>query len=146
MQITTRRHDAATDKSERYHVLVFAEAGFSKLTIYGNHRCGLDLDVIRRFGDEVNARDDLGTMWPIAPISAMPRRVVRDSTDADQVAHFVLEFWRPNAEVVRSSRVLIDLAGPELRPHARQGVTQALAQLEAGTKHHEVTEVVIVEE
>lgn len=66
-----------------WHKLVVAEAGFSMLSMYAGENAGISVETIRAFADQVNHRDEAGTLHPRAPVSAVPRRYFRDVTPAD---------------------------------------------------------------
>jgi hypothetical protein len=96
------------------HYLVVAEDGFSMLTKYGE-KAGLDRKTIRAFADTVNYRDACGSLHPKAPISAIPRRYLRncgDSPDEATVNAFKIElrnFLKANTEAIKASKIIIDL-------------------------------------
>jgi hypothetical protein len=111
------------------HFLVFAEVGFSMLDIY-TRRFELPGADLQRFVDEVNRRDEVGTLMPAAPISAIPRRAIRDSSDPGLVARFVAEFFAGVQEHGLAAPTLcINFATPSLGKHAREGLRAALEVL-----------------
>ncbi|RUQ35072.1 MAG: hypothetical protein EKK71_14030, partial [Candidatus Competibacteraceae bacterium] len=63
-------------KDSGFHVLTFAETGFAMLNIYGE-QFGLDRDTIEKFSRQVNNKDESGSLFPKAPISAIPRHFIR---------------------------------------------------------------------
>jgi hypothetical protein len=96
------------------HYLVVAEDGFSMLTQYGE-QAGLDRKTIKAFAAEVNRRDEGGSLYPQAPISAIPRRYLRDCGDNSDEAMVnalkteIQRFLKANAETTKASKIIIDL-------------------------------------
>ena len=78
MSITREHQDSTRESLNGWHILTVAEAGFSMLDVYGRHQNGLDIEVIRQFSDQVNQRDEAGSLHPKAPISALPSRFFRE--------------------------------------------------------------------
>lgn len=113
------------------HVVVFAEAGFSKLDVYGRDQAGLSLEELRSFAGEVNRRGEVGTLHPKAPISAIPRAAIRESSDPERVARFVTELLEALLAHGLAREVLyVDFATPRLAAHAREGTLAALSKWE----------------
>ncbi len=108
------------------HVLVFAEVGFSALSIYG-HAAGLETRDLARFAEAVNQRDETGTLLPRVPLSAVPRRAVREITAPSDLEPFVTELLEELASGRVAAQVLrIDFATPGLGALERAGVLSAL--------------------
>jgi hypothetical protein len=94
-------------KGSGYHVLTFAETGFAMLNIYGEE-FGLERNTIERFSQEVNRRDESGSLHPKAPISAVPRHLIRDDNDAETLADQIKEFLKANKNQIKANKLLID--------------------------------------
>ena len=123
-----------------FHVLTYAEDGFSPLDIHGQ-RFGVDREQIKSFAKAVNDREVVGTLHPLAPISAVPRKLVRDNHDAATLAASIKEFFRENRETIKAHRIVFDFRTP-LVP------TFAIAALKAvieGDVHSTLEEVLILE-
>ena len=122
---------SALDKiSHSSHYLVFAEIGFSALSVLAEQH-GIRHEVVAQFADEVNRRNEVGTLLPLgAPISAIPRAAIRESTDARAVAQHILDFFdgmgSNGADV---DKVIIDFCTPHLDIHAQAGIRAALEQI-----------------
>ena len=114
MKITRQEQDTTSQKWIGWHILTVGEAGFSMLDIYGRLQGGLDIDVIRNFADEINERDESGSLHPRAPISAIPRRFFRDQADSidpsvlDDFKRHISEFIEANRKTIQASRILVD--------------------------------------
>ena len=114
MNITREDQDSTPERWTGWHILTVAEAGFSMLDIYGRHQNGLDIEVIRQFADQVNERDEAGSIHPRAPISALPRRFFReqenslDPTVLNDFKRYLTEFLDTNQNTIRARRILVD--------------------------------------
>lgn len=93
--------------SGKYHVVTFAESYSSMLDIYSDYFV-IDRDTIEKIVREVNERDEVGSLYPKASISIIPRRYVRDLDNANALAVQLIEFLRVNREIIRSGKILFD--------------------------------------
>jgi hypothetical protein len=114
MKLTREQQDTTAERWAGWHILTVAEAGFSMLDIYGRHRHGLDIEVIRQFAAQVNHRDEAGSLHPKAPISAVPQRFFREQENledpsivADLKRH-IDEFLDVNETTIHAKRILVD--------------------------------------
>ncbi len=64
MRITRENQDSTRERWAGWHILTVAEAGFSMLDIYVRSQNGLDIEAIRQFADQVNERDEAGSLYP----------------------------------------------------------------------------------
>ncbi|MFP4582294.1 MAG: hypothetical protein ACLFN9_02830 [Desulfococcaceae bacterium] len=112
-----RLHQERLGKADQWsgwHILTVAEAGFSMLDIYGRHGHGLNTGTIHQFADQVNRRDEAGSLHPKAPVSALPRRFFREIPENEILNHIdefkrhVREFIEANRNVIRARRILVD--------------------------------------
>ena len=84
------------------------------LDIYGRHKHGLDIEIIRQFADKVNCKNEPGSLHPRTPISAFPRWLFRDieeseiSNHIDQFRSYLQQFIQANRTTIHASKVLID--------------------------------------
>ena len=114
MKITRQAQDTDSNQFKDWHKLVVAEAGFSMLDIYGRHKHGIDIQVIRQFADQVNRRNEPGSLHPKAPISALPRRYFREIDESeipnhiDQFRSDLRQFIQANSSTIHASKVLVD--------------------------------------
>jgi hypothetical protein len=97
-----------------WHILTVAEAGFSMLDIYGRRHHGLDIELIRKFADQVNEKDEAGSLHPLAPISAVPNRFFREQERSmtpeivNDLKRCISEFLVANQTSIHAKRILID--------------------------------------
>jgi hypothetical protein len=114
MRITRENQDSTRERWAGWHILTVAEAGFSMLDIYGRGQNGLEIEAIRQFADQVNERDEAGTLHPRAPISAIPRRFFReqensvDPTVLNDFKRQIAEFLSANQNIIHAQRILVD--------------------------------------
>jgi hypothetical protein len=101
------------------HVLTVAEAGFSMLDQYARFGHNVAVEDIRRFAARVNDADEAGSLFPVAPISAVPRKYLRGEADPAGVFRHAADFLKANAATMHACRILIDLrVGPDPVPRA----------------------------
>lgn len=114
MKLTRQEQNSDSATWRGWHILTVAEAGFSMLDIYGRHHNGISIEAIQQFADRVNQTDESGTLYPRAPISAVPRRFFRElssSHDPDVLNDFkrhIRDFLAANASTIHADRVLVD--------------------------------------
>jgi hypothetical protein len=133
-----------------YHILTFASHGFTMLTIYAQQEYNLSNEVIADFADAVNRRRDVGTLLPMAPISAIPRDVVMDQQSSEAVEPFIRDFWHANDEKIKAKKIILSFVMPHVKPHAKEAALKVLADIQAdmdadSASHFPVEEVVIPE-
>lgn len=113
MRILRRKQDT-TRQWKGWHILTVGEAGFSMLDIYGRKQYGLAIEVIRVFADRINESDESGSLYPRAPISAIPCRFFREqasSTDPsvlDDFKRHISDFIESNRKTIRATRIFVD--------------------------------------
>jgi hypothetical protein len=107
MEITETNEFNESVLEKKYHVLTFAETGFAMLNIYGK-QFGLDRDTIEEFSRQVNRKDESGSLYPKAPISAVPRRLIRDDNDSVALAGQIIDFLKANKQRIKASKLLFD--------------------------------------
>ena len=120
------------------------------MDIYGRHKHGLDIEVIREFADGINRRNEPGSLHPKAPVSALPRRYFREIEDSDIPNHIeefrrdFTEFIAANRQTIQAKQVLIDLhVSP--RPVAAQYLLAIEEILENQKDEAGIDEVVLFE-
>ena len=94
-------------KDSGHHVLTFAETGFAMLNGHGDE-FGLDRDVIEAFSEQVNSRNESGSLHPKAPISAVPRHYIRDNDNSDTLAEQIEDFLKANQSSIKARKLLFD--------------------------------------
>lgn len=147
MNITYKSWGGNSEKSSEWHVLTVAEDGFSMLTIYSKHH-NLDNRTISRFADHVNCQDMSGSLYPLAPISALPRRFFREQAEnkdpytLNEFQQHVIEFLTMNESTINAQKILIDFHVSSAPVPERY--TQATVELLHKLNQSLIQEVIII--
>lgn len=120
--IVYKTHADPQDYPPDLHILTFAEQGFAPLDIHGR-RLGVSRDRLSAFSDAVNQAGDVGSLYPEAPISAVPKSCIRDTADPEPLLSHLREFISANAERIRATSLLLDFSTPRLQPHVQAAIT-----------------------
>lgn len=123
-----------------YHVLTYAEEGFAPLNIHAEP-LGIDKWQLVAFADSVNQRFETGSLHPRAPISAVPRALVRDGKDAQALRLHIAEFLRANIQTMKASKIICDFRTPSVPAFVIVAIEAAMDDADASI----IEEVVIIE-
>ena len=107
MNITEVEETSDNMYSGDYHILTFAETGFAVLS-YCAEQFGLDKEFVEQFSEQVNETDETGSLHPEAPISAVPRHLIRENNDSDKLARYISEFLDVNQQHIKAKKLLFD--------------------------------------
>ena len=113
-----------------FHILTYAEEGFAPLNIHGEP-CGLSKEILVSFANEVNRRQESGSLHPQAPISAVPRGFIRELTDSASLSAQIVDFLRANHQTIHAKRLLCDFRTPDVAPHVVSAIENAMRSPEA---------------
>ena len=140
MNVLHVRQNAISPRRAEYHVLTIAELGFSQLNhhIRGAH---IPKKQLAAFVAAVNDRNETGTLYPAAAVSAVPQALIRELRDVDALRQGIEEFFRINEKSIHSKKVLVDFRTPSVRPSVVSAIYEALACPEAAF----IDELVIVD-
>ena len=97
----------------QYHVLTYAEEGFSPLNIHAEP-AGLTKTEIVAFAAMVNERGEAGSLHPRARISAIPRTLIRDAPDKIELQNQIVSFFHANSTVIKATRIAFDFRTPRV--------------------------------
>ncbi len=117
MKITTKNIDSDFEQWRGWHIIVIAKAliGHSALDFYARFMHGIDTETIHKFADQVNDQDKTATLYPAAPVSAVPVRYfmyteIVDIPDyVDDFKKNIREFIEQNRATIKARKILIDL-------------------------------------
>ena len=123
-----------------YHVLTYAEEGFSPLTIH-SEPMGINKDQQIAFCDRVNQRFETGSLYPRAAISAVPRALIRDSQDHNALASHITDFLKANMQTINATKIICDFGTPRVADFVVAAIEAAMKSPDASI----IEEVVIVE-
>jgi hypothetical protein len=115
MEITVITIDRFSPIDKGCHILTYAEEGFSPLSIY-SQSYNLDATVIKEFAEAVNQRDESGSLLPGAPISAIPRRLIREyGPEVEPALRDALkDFLKANRQHIHAKKIIIDFGTPHV--------------------------------
>jgi hypothetical protein len=114
MKISRKEQDYDFEQWRAWHVLTIAKDGLSALDIYGRGMHGVDTEIIQRFADQINQDDKAGSLYPKAPVSAIPWRYFGYIEEYDLPTHLddfrrhIKEFIELNRTKIHAKRILID--------------------------------------
>lgn len=125
-----------------YHILTYAETGDSILDSHAKN-FGVEVNMIEKFVEQANETDESGTLYPKAPISAIPRKYLRESNNVQELQKQIMEFLNANQQIMRSKRLLLDFrTGVEDNNFINEACHKALKSKFAGN----LEEVIIMKE
>ena len=139
MKISKSRENSVDQNWEGWHILTVAETGFSMLTAFAE-AAGCKGEDVYAFAERVNQTNEAGTLYPRAPISAVPCKYLREL--ADRVAAPVIEefkghiagFIKANESTIRASRILVELhmSSDPVPPHFVRATEEVFLNLKSG--------------
>ena len=141
MRILKRTQSELWPDRGAYHVLTYAEEGFSPLDIHGRP-VGITKDQQRAFCDKVNERFETGSLLPQAAISAVPRALIREGQDANALAKHIADFLKANIQTIKATKIICDFRTPNVAAFAVIAIEAAMNGADASL----IEEVVIVVE
>ena len=101
------------ETQEGWHILTVAESGFSMLSGYASEY-GIEGLALQEFEELVNRNNESGSLYPKAPISAVPCKYFRELSDSsdpsvlEEFATHILEFLTANSNTIKSENLAID--------------------------------------
>jgi hypothetical protein len=141
MNVSHASQNATWARRSEFHVLPYAEEGFAPLNIHTRDST-LSKDQLVQFAALVNDRNEVGSLYPSAAVSAVSRLVVRDLQDAQVLRQSIEEFFQANARTTRAKKVLIDFRAPGVPKFVTVAIHEAVACSDASI----VEEVVVVDD
>ena len=123
----------------RYHILTFAETGYAILNHFTDD-FNIDRQICESFSDAINQRDEASSLYPKAPISAVPRRYIRDMEDSAALANQIVDFLKANYTVIHAKKLYIDFRAC-VAPFVLEAIAKALESNYASN----LSEVIIVD-
>ena len=123
-----------------YHVLTYAEDGFSPLDIH-TRKYDLSLEVLKAFVKDSNQSDQVKTMLPFCNLSMIPRRFIRSPVGSLELHKKLLEFFDLNASKINASKFVFDFRTNELQRY----ILDAIFMLSTDKTLAYVDEIIIIE-
>lgn len=137
--IARTTQDAIWPRRKQFHVLTYAEDGLAPLSLHARDY-GIDSTTLSDFADDVNRLGEPGSLHPRAPVSAVPRAMVRAAEDPIALRDQIVAFLHANDATVHAKRLLFDFRTPGVAPFVLVAIEQAL-----GAAAPALDEVVVVE-
>lgn len=138
--LTVSQSDIWPRRAE-YHVLTYAEEGFAPLNIH-TRDSKLTKKQLAAFTTVVNNRNETGSLYPSAAVSAVPRALIRDLQNVSALRQHIEEFFRANAKSIHAKKLLLDFRTPSVQRFVVAAINEALACPEAAF----IDEIVIVDD
>ena len=140
MRSIRARQEDIWPRRHEFQVLTYAEEGFAPLNVHAEP-AGLTKEQLLVFVEQVNRRFETGSLHPRAPISAVPRALIRDMRDADLLRDHIAEFLRANVLTIRATKLVFDFRTPTVPRFVIDAIEAALLETSAA----DLEEVVILE-
>lgn len=123
-------YDALLLRQHDFHVLTYAEEGFAPLN---QHTKGTRItkEELVAFAETVNRLKNPGTLYPKAPISAVPRMLIRDRCDAQALCLSIIEFYQINASLIKAKKILLDFRTPNVETFVERAIELSLRSSDA---------------
>ena len=141
MRISYASQEAIWSRRSEFHVLTYAEEGFSPLNIHTRDST-LSKDQLVQFAALVNDRNEVGSLYPASALSAVPRTAIRDLKSVDALSHHIEQFFRVNSQNILAKKVLIDFRTPIVS----KLVIAAIQNVVACPDFASVDEIVVVDD
>lgn len=125
--------------SPEYHVLTYAETGFSPLSIH-TEKYHLAEEFIKEFISRSNDNDKICTMFTEYSLSVIPRRFIRKPTSTIELYSILLEFFELNTSKIKAKKFIFDFRTHELQKY----VLDAIYMLESNNTLGDVEEILII--
>lgn len=108
MKMSRKNMDSNFEQWRDWHVIVIARPlyGMSALDFYGRVMHGVDTETIEEFAKQVNENFETRTLYPKAPVSAIPERYLY-FIEHTNLIDYLNDFWRNIKEFVEANRTMI---------------------------------------
>jgi len=97
----------------QFHCLTYAEEGFSPLNQYTKD-LGISQEQLKEFAEQVNDNDEIGSLIPIASVTAVPRSSVRDPLGYLELRRHVESFFKENKKSIHAKCLAMDFGTPKV--------------------------------
>jgi hypothetical protein len=114
MKISRKEGDSDFEQWRDWHVLTISKVGLSALDIYARGMHGVDTETINKFAAQIDRNDEVGSLYPKAPVSAIPWRYFGFIEEFDFPNHMddfgrhIKEFIELNRTKINARRILVD--------------------------------------
>jgi hypothetical protein len=101
--------EAAQENILDWHALGYADTGCTLLRRFATFH-DTTFDILERFLTRVNDWNEPGSLYPVAPISAIPRSSMQPDNELS-LRRNIEEYFDANRNIIHAKRILIDLTG-----------------------------------
>jgi hypothetical protein len=116
MKISRKNMDSDFEQWRSWHVLTFAKPlyGLSALDFYARIMHGIATEDVDAFAGRVNREGMTGSLFPKAPVSAVPYHYLAYAEDHDLVkqlddfTRYIKEFVEANRAGIHAKKILVD--------------------------------------
>ena len=114
MKIYRKEQDSNFEQWRDWHVLTISKGGWAALDLYGRGMHGIDTEIVQGFAARINRDDAVGTLYPEAPVSAIPWRYFDYIEEYDLPNHLdafrghIKQFLDLNRTKIHARRILVD--------------------------------------
>lgn len=123
-----------------YHVLTYAEEGFSPLDIH-TRKYDYPSEVLKELVINSNLSDQVQTMLPHCNLSIIPRRFIRGPVSTIELHKKLLEFFDLNASEIKANKFIFDFRTNELQRY----ILDAIYMLSHDVELRSVEEIIIID-
>lgn len=107
IQVVTEYSDELLNKVD--HVLTMAETGFSPLAHFRDFY-NVDRGAVDAFEERINESDEPGSLYPKAPVSAIPRKYVKEAGQGEGLKQHIKDFLAANNKKIKAKKLLISFS------------------------------------
>jgi hypothetical protein len=140
MKIFEKKQDKNTIISTEYHILTYAEEGFSPLNIH-TKKYDFPEIILKEYVNRCNESDHVITMLPKCNLSMLPRRFIRKSKDSFELHAKLLEFFDLNALEINAIKFIFDFRTHELPIY----ILDAIYMLDSNNTLCDIEEIIIIQ-
>lgn len=114
MKMSRRNPDAYFIQWRDWHVLTMAKARGAALELYARGVHSLDIEIVDKFSEQVIESDKTGTLYPKAPVSAIPFRYFNYTEEfdipnyLDDFRDHIKQFLEINRNQIHARKLLVD--------------------------------------
>jgi hypothetical protein len=114
MAITRKEQDNNFEQWRDWHVLTMAKPCMAALELYARGMHGIDIEAVQEFADKVNRNDDVETLYPTAPVTAIPFRYFTYIEEfelpiyLEDFKRHIKEFIELNRTKIHARKILVD--------------------------------------
>ncbi len=126
MPIVYSTQEDVWPRRSEYHLVTYAEEGFSPLNIFAE-ALGIRKVELAAFANRVNRENVPSSLFPNAPISAIPRSLIRGHIDPDELEKHFGYFMNTILPPIGTVKLIFDFRTPEVNQLVIAAIDSAIA-------------------